>query len=74
MGSHLIIDSDRCIGCGQCVQVCIRDNLSVEDGKAVETGGPCVDCVQCEAVCPQHLKIRGLLKQVSEVFEQVPSQ
>lgn len=53
MGSHLIIDAGRCIGCGQCVQVCIRDNLSVEDGIAVETGGPCFDCGQCEAVCPE---------------------
>lgn len=53
MGSHLIIDYDRCIGCGQCVRVCIRDNLSVQEGKAVETGGPCFDCGQCEAVCPE---------------------
>ena len=53
MGSHLLIDSGKCIGCGQCVQVCIRDNLAVSDGKAHEIGGPCFDCGQCEAVCPR---------------------
>lgn len=53
MGSHLLIDYDRCIGCGQCVNVCIRDNLSLEGRRAVEIGGPCFDCGQCEAVCPK---------------------
>lgn len=54
--SHLIIDTDRCIGCGRCVKVCIRANISVMDGKAKETpSGPmgCFDCGHCMAVCPK---------------------
>jgi predicted aldo/keto reductase-like oxidoreductase len=29
----------------------------------------CIECGMCEAVCPQHLEIRELLKKVSEMFE-----
>ena len=34
-------------------------------GKASE----CIRCGKCEKVCPQHLPIRGLLKQVAKTFE-----
>ena len=29
----------------------------------------CIECSMCEAVCPQHLEIRELLKTVAEKFE-----
>ena len=32
---HLIIDNDKCIGCGLCKQVCIRDNIEIVDNKLV---------------------------------------
>ena len=31
--------------------------------------GDCIECGMCEEVCPQHLKIRDLLKKVAEKFE-----
>lgn len=36
-----------------------------QNGKA----SACIQCGKCEAVCPQHLKIRDLLKEVVEEFE-----
>ena len=29
----------------------------------------CIECGKCERICPQHLKIRELLKEVSKIFE-----
>ena len=50
MEEKLKIDSELCTACGQCVKVCIRDNISVEDF-AIETGGNCFECGHCMAVC-----------------------
>ena len=76
-------------GCPRQIQIpdlfaCLNAKKQYEDWNSdfyyeVNTNGngkasDCIACGQCEAVCPQHLKIRGLLKQVSEVFERVPSQ
>lgn len=65
MSSHLIIDPDRCVGCGLCRSVCIRDNIVLSDGKASESGGDCFDCGHCFAVCP-----KGAIRLVR--FPQVP--
>lgn len=32
--------------------------------------GDCIECRQCESVCPQHLPIVELLKEAAERFEQ----
>ena len=55
MDSKLII-SDDCIGCGQCVKVCIRGHLAVGDDKKVhEIESPyyCFECGHCQSVCPK---------------------
>ena len=38
---------------------------TVHNGKASE----CIKCGKCEKVCPQHLQMRDLLKEVAEEFE-----
>ena len=38
---HLIIDENKCIGCGLCKQVCIRDNIEIIDNKAVDVESNC---------------------------------
>ena len=42
---------------------------SVVCSKAGSKASDCIGCGQCEAVCPQHLEIRALLKEAAEEFE-----
>ena len=44
--------SDACIGCGQCVELCPRGNIRLEDGKAV-IGTDCAQCLGCLQFCPK---------------------
>ena len=44
-------------------------NLTANHGKA----GDCIGCKQCESVCPQHLNITELLKDVSATFDVIPA-
>lgn len=53
---HLIIQEKRCIGCGLCVSVCVRDAIVIKDWKAHENPESmlgCMDCGHCMAICPQ---------------------
>lgn len=50
MELKLKIDTDLCTACRLCQQVCIRDNIIVEDF-ARETGGNCFECGHCMAIC-----------------------
>lgn len=45
------IDQSKCIGCGQCVDDCITENIELQDGKA-KCGRPCILCGHCVAICP----------------------
>ena len=48
-----VIDEELCTACKQCAQVCIRDNIVVEDF-ATETGSNCFECGHCMAICRQN--------------------
>ena len=44
--------SSACIGCGQCVKLCPRGNITLQNGRAV-IGKNCAQCLGCLQYCPQ---------------------
>lgn len=53
MESHqVIIDTNKCIGCGMCVKVCVAHNIAINHKKAKTIVDNCLMCGQCTAVCP----------------------
>ncbi|NCB93998.1 MAG: nitroreductase [Clostridia bacterium] len=47
----VIVDKEKCIGCGMCVRDCIALNIKLEDKKA-GIKNECFQCGHCVAVCP----------------------
>lgn len=50
--SNVLIDEQKCIGCGACVKDCVAGFLQIKNGKAVAREVGCISCGHCYAVCP----------------------
>lgn len=50
---HLILVTDRCVGCGICQMVCPSASIRVTDGKAMHIPGHCQTCLSCVHNCPE---------------------
>lgn len=51
--THAIqIDTDKCIGCSHCMQVCPTQAIRIVEGHAGIMSERCVDCGECYRVCP----------------------
>jgi NAD-dependent dihydropyrimidine dehydrogenase PreA subunit len=46
------VDSERCSGCGACLDVCPQGAISLRDEKAEIAPWRCIECGTCIAVCP----------------------
>lgn len=49
----IIIEQDKCVGCGLCGKICAAHNITIVAGKAETVMDRCVMCGQCSAVCPK---------------------
>ena len=48
----VLIDSEKCTGCGLCLSDCQRHVLEIQNGKAVVINSHCLKCGHCLAICP----------------------
>lgn len=48
----IIIDFEKCDGCGDCVEVCPTESITLVQDKAHFDPEDCVDCEACVEACP----------------------
>ena len=46
------VATEKCTGCGRCVEACSFNAIGIKDGKAV-INDDCVECGGCVSECPQ---------------------
>ena len=52
-GETLTLDSERCTGCGDCIEVCPHAVFAMFDGKAgIVDRASCMECGACMKNCP----------------------
>jgi len=57
----IIVDFDKCTGCGTCIVYCPMDALKVVDGKITLNRDACGICGGCPTVCPSKaIEIRNI--------------
>lgn len=73
MDNHkVIIDSEKCVGCGLCQKDCVGFDIDIVDNKAHANGNSCIMCGHCEAICPQDaVRITGFEDEVESFEKQV---
>ncbi len=69
--ARVIVDEEKCIGCGICAKDCVGFDIAIENGKAIARGDSCIKCGHCEAVCPKNaIKVEGYEDSPYEFSEQ----
>ncbi|BAV91645.1 ferredoxin [Candidatus Desulfovibrio trichonymphae] len=52
MGYSVTVDTDKCVGCGECVDVCPVAVYEIKDGKSEPANSEeCLGCESCIEVC-----------------------
>ena len=51
-GVSVSVDTDRCIGCGSCHEICFTKAVTIDNGKCSIDLGMCRGCGRCVEVCP----------------------
>lgn len=49
---HPVIETPRCVGCGQCASHCPEQAITIDNSKASVAFSKCIGCGECATVCP----------------------
>jgi len=50
---NIVVDKEKCDGCGECVDICPAEVYEIKDGVAVPVNiEECTECCSCVEVCP----------------------
>jgi NAD-dependent dihydropyrimidine dehydrogenase PreA subunit len=66
-GYVTVVEQERCVGCGACIEVCPFDAVAEKDGRAVVNVEACMGCGVCISRCTQ-----GALSLVREPSKEAP--
>ena len=67
---EVLINVEKCIGCGLCVKDCVAGAISLQAGKATVRKTGCIACGHCEAICPNNAVSLTGFKEEPELFEE----
>jgi len=76
--AKITINTEKCCGCGKCVEVCKDLGLMLSNGKVKVSETPffgCIACGHCMAVCPNNaITICGRTLSPNDMFELPPTE
>ena len=49
----MLVDKEKCAGCGTCMDICPKNAISIVDGKAEIKIAKCINCGRCIQICPE---------------------
>lgn len=69
---ELLYYPDKCIGCGECIEVCPESAISDNGGMILFDRQKCVNCLECTKICNSGArKVAGEEMTAKEVFEEI---
>lgn len=55
MAYSIQVDADKCVGCGECVDICPVEVFELQDGISVPVNAEeCAECDSCVEVCEEN--------------------
>ena len=69
---QLMLNSDKCVGCGKCENRCPHDAIKIVDGVSKLDKSKCQICKKCSLICPkQGIEYVGQTMEVKEMVKEI---